>query len=71
MSQLLARCPAQHAVDHYVNGESEPLVDISGDQLSGVGSYERKVAGRRAKLAAISAARALGSVRRSPASIAA
>lgn len=46
--ELLARCPAQHAVDHYVNGEAEPFVDISSDQLSGVGSNERKVVGRQA-----------------------
>jgi hypothetical protein len=44
--ELLARCPAQHAVDHHVNGEAKPFVDISSDQLSGVGSNERKVAGR-------------------------
>ena len=36
--QLSARCPAQHAVDHYINGEAKPFVDISSDQLSGVGS---------------------------------
>ena len=36
--QLLARCPAQHAVDHDINGEAKPFVDISSDQLSGVGS---------------------------------
>ena len=36
--QLSARCPAQHAVDHYVNGKAKPVVDISSDQLSGVGS---------------------------------
>lgn len=36
--QLSARCPAQHAVDHYVNGEAKPFVGISSDQLSGVGS---------------------------------
>jgi hypothetical protein len=37
--QLLARCPAQHAVDHYVNGEAKPFIDISSDQLGSVGSY--------------------------------
>jgi hypothetical protein len=36
--QLSARCPVQHAVDHYVNGEAKPFVDISSDQLSCVGS---------------------------------
>ena len=36
--QLSARCPAQHAVDHYINGEAKPFVGISSDQLSGVGS---------------------------------
>jgi hypothetical protein len=36
--QLSARCPAQHAVDHRINGEAKPFVDISRDQLSGVGS---------------------------------
>jgi hypothetical protein len=36
-SQLSARCPVQHAVDHYVNGEAKPFVDISSDKLSGVG----------------------------------
>ncbi len=36
--QLSPRRPAQHAVDHYINGEAKPLVDISSDQLSGVGS---------------------------------
>jgi hypothetical protein len=39
-------CPAQHAVDHCINGEAKPFVDISSDQLSGVGSNERKVVGR-------------------------
>jgi hypothetical protein len=36
--QLSARCPAQHAVDHYINGEAKPFAGISSDQLSGVGS---------------------------------
>ena len=45
---IRGRCPAQHAVDHYINGEAKPFVDISSDQLSGVGSNERKVAGRQA-----------------------
>ena len=45
MKQLPARCPAQHAVDHYINGEAKSFVDISSDELSGVGSNERKVVG--------------------------
>jgi hypothetical protein len=36
--QLSARCPAQHAVDHYINGEAKPFAGIASDQLSGVGS---------------------------------
>ena len=44
--QLPARCPAQHAVDHYINGEAKPFVGVSSDQLGGVGSNQRKVVGR-------------------------
>jgi hypothetical protein len=44
--QLSGRCPAQHAVDHYIDGEAKPFVGIAGDQLSGVGGNEREVAGR-------------------------
>jgi hypothetical protein len=39
--QLTGRCPAQHAVDHYVNGEAKPFVGISSDQLSGVATVRR------------------------------
>jgi hypothetical protein len=57
--RLSARCRAQHAVDHYVNGEAKPLAGICGDQLGGVGSDERKAVGRQVR----EAGRDLGSQR--------
>ena len=32
--QLSARCPAQHAVEHYIDGEAKPFVDISSNQAT-------------------------------------